>query len=51
MPQDRYRERDSGIEVGAVRVEGWIVWDGDGMRLVPDETFQATFERADGAGR
>jgi hypothetical protein len=45
--QLRYRQRGSGIEIGAARVHGWIIWDGDGAHVVSEEDFDATCEPVD----
>jgi hypothetical protein len=43
----RYREKASGREFNAVRVDGWIVWDLEGPNLVDSDEFEADYEPAE----
>ena len=44
LPRSPCREKATGREFDAVRVNGWIVWDSQGPNFVSDDEFERYYE-------
>ena len=47
LPRSSCREKSTGREFAAVRIDGWIVWDSQGPSLVSLDEFEQYYESAD----